>query len=277
MRRESTPQRALVGAVIAGAVALTLLPILWLVIIAFQSPKAIISPGWTFEFSLDNVSSVFAPTEVYGTQVINSIILVLSATTLCLIVSTLAGYSLSQLGWSRRFVIGVVAAAGVMQVIPVMTLVPGLFAMLVTYGLVESLLGLVVLNTVFHLPFAVIMSMFYFNALPAELRESASMDGASEFAIFRQIMLPLARPGIAAIGIFTAILIWNEFLFGLVFTTGGTSSPITVGIASLVQPQEIKWGPMAAVGMVTAAPIIVLAIVANRQIVAGLTRGAVKG
>ena len=87
--------------------------------------------------------------------------------------------------------------------------------------------------------------------------------------------LPL--PGIAAVAIFTAIQVWNEFLFGLVFTSGGTSAPITVGIAALIQPQEIRFGAMAAVGTVTAVPIILLAIAANRQIVAGLTRGAVKG
>jgi len=265
-----------VAIVLIGAIAVTIVPLLWLMLVTLQRPRAIITPGWTFEFSLDNLASVFAPNAVYGTQVLNSVILVIAATALCLIISALAGYSLSQMAWSRRTVIFILTLAGLLQVIPPMTLVPGLFATLTTYGL-GGLPALILLNTVFNLPFAVIMTKFYFDSLPSELRESASIDGASEFGIFRRIMLPLAAPGIAAVAIFTAIQVWNEFLFGLVFTTGGTESPITVGIATLIQPQEIKWGGMAAVGTVTAIPIILLAVVANRQIVAGLTRGAVKG
>jgi multiple sugar transport system permease protein len=89
--------------------------------------------------------------------------------------------------------------------------------------------------------------------------------------------LPLAAPGAAAVAIFVAIMSWNEFLFGLTMTTGGRTSPITVGIASLVQPYQITFGEMAALGTAVALPIIVLAIVANRWIVAAVTRGAVKG
>lgn len=262
---------------LVGAGVVTVLPLLWMILIAFQQPRAIISPGWVFDFSLENFAQVFAPGAIYGPQVINSIVLVVTATAICLIVSALAGYSFSQLNWSPRTVLVALAIAALLQVIPPMTLVPGLFVTLTTYDLVGTLSGLIVLNVVFNLPFATIMTKFYFDTLPKELRESASIDGAGEFSIFRTVMLPLAAPGIAAVAIFTAIQIWNEFLFGLVFTTGGTEAPITVGIATLIQPQEIKFGAMAAVGVITAVPIIVMAIVANRQIVAGLTGGAVKG
>lgn len=267
----------LVRILLTGAVVSTILPILWLLLIAFQRPRAIISPGWTFEFSLANFDEVFGPRQVYGAQVVNSVTLVLVSTAITLVIAAFAAYSLSQLHWSRRTVALILGGAGLLQVIPPVTLVPGLFATLQTLGLNGTLSGLILLNTVFNLPFAVILIKFYFDTLPGELRESAAIDGASEFATFRRIMLPLAAPGIASVAIFTAIQVWNEFLFGLVFTTGGREAPITVGIATLIQPQEIKFGPMAAVGAVTAVPIIILAIVANRHIVAGLTRGAVKG
>jgi len=103
------------------------------------------------------------------------------------------------------------------------------------------------------------------------------VDGASEFRAFRVVILPLVRPGLAAVGIFVAIMAWNEFLLGLTMTSGGESAPLTVGIASLVQPYSVTWGQMAAAGTIAAVPIIVLAIFANRQIVSGLTGGAVKG
>ncbi len=272
-----TPGAWLVRVVLVGAAVLTIVPVLWMVLIAFQRPRAIISPGWTFELTLQNFVTTFGPDSVYGRQVLNSVILVVSATALCLVIAVFAGYSLSQLSWSPRTVAVVLGGAALLQVIPPMTLVPGLFATLTSYGLMRSLLGLVLLNTVFNLPFATIMTKFYFDTVPSQLRESAAIDGASEVGAFRLVMLPLAAPGIAAVAIFTAIQVWNEFLFGLVFTTGGTESPITVGIATLIQPQEIKFAAMAAVGTVTAIPIIILAIVANRQIVAGLTGGAVKG
>lgn len=260
-----------------GAVVSTVVPLLWLLWIAFQKPRAIAAPGWNAELSFDNFMEVFGPGQVYGQQVLNSLILVVTATAICLLVSVFAAYSLSQLKWSNRVVFAVLAVAGLLQVIPPMTLVPGLYATLTNYNIDGSLTGLILLNVVFNLPFATIMVKFYFDGLPAELRESSNLDGASEFQTFRQVMLPLAAPGIAAVAIFTAIQVWNEFLFGLVFTTGGMQAPITVGIATLIQPQEIKFGGMAAVGAVTAIPIIILAIIANRQIVSGLTGGAVKG
>ncbi|UER53298.1 carbohydrate ABC transporter permease [Kineosporiaceae bacterium SCSIO 59966] len=267
----------LVRILLGAAVVWTVVPILWLLLIAFQRPRAIVSPGWTFDFSLANFEEVFGPREVYGAQVLNSVILVVVSTSVTLVIAAFAAYSLSQLHWSRRTVALVLAGAGLLQVIPPMTLVPGLFATLQTINLNGTLTGLILLNIVFNLPFAVILIKFYFDTLPGELRESAAIDGASEFMTFRKIMLPLAAPGVASVAVFTAIQVWNEFLFGLVFTAGGREAPITVGIATLIQPQEIKFGPMAAVGAVTAIPIILLAVIANRQIVAGLTRGAVKG
>ncbi|TDE11222.1 carbohydrate ABC transporter permease [Jiangella asiatica] len=275
--RGHAPGRWIAGAILAGAGVVTVVPLIWMAIIALQRPRAIVSPDWEFEFSWDNFAEIFAPDAVFGTQVVNSLVLVVAATALTLVVSSFASYSLSQLRWSRRTVLAILTVAGLLQVIPPMTLVPGLYVTLLNYELVGTLGGLILLNTVFNLPFAVIMTKFYFDTIPGELRESASIDGAGELRVFRAVMLPLAAPGIAAVAIFTAIQVWNEFLFGLVFTAGGTEAPITVGIAALIQPQEIKFGAMAAVGVVTAVPIILMAIVANRQIVAGLTRGAVKG
>lgn len=103
------------------------------------------------------------------------------------------------------------------------------------------------------------------------------IDGAGEFRTFFSVMLPLVRPGLAAVGIYAGIMAWNEFLFGLTMTSGGSSAPLTVGIASLVQPYEVTWGEMSAAGVLAAAPVIILAALANRSIVAGLTSGAIKG
>jgi multiple sugar transport system permease protein len=269
--------RFLVGVVLVGAAVAIVAPIVWMLVVAFQRPVAIITPGWSFEPSLANFRSVFSPGSVYGAQVVNSVVLVLTSTAAILVISCLAAYSLSKLRWSPKVVGLVLGTSALLQVIPPMTLVPGFFVLLQALGLNGNLVGLMLLDTVFNLPFGLILMKLYFDGLPDELRESAALDGASEFGTFRRIMLPLAAPGVASVAIFTAIQVWNEFLFGLVFTTGGTQAPITVGIATLIQPQEIKYGGMAAIGVVTAIPIILIAVVANRQIVSGLTQGAVKG
>lgn len=262
---------------LALATLIVFLPVALVIVLSVQPVVNIISPGWNFGLTMQNYAAVFAPDQPYLTQLGNSTVIVVGTVALCLTAGSLAGYSLSRLGWSPRTTVIVLVAAGIITLIPPMALVPGLYVTLNTLGLLGSLQGLILLNTVFNLPFASVLMKVYFDRVPPEIRESALVDGASELRTFLQVMLPLAAPGAAAVAIFVAIMSWNEFLFGLTMTTGGRTSPITVGIAALVQPYQITFGEMAALGTAVAMPIIILAIVANRWIVAAVTRGAVKG
>lgn len=271
-RRVSATDILMIGVVLA-----IVLPVLWMVYLAFLAPVDIISPGFTARFSLANFDEFFGPGSYLPAQLGNSLAIVVGTVVICLAVAALAGYSLSRLAWPSWVTWGMLGVLGLLQLIPPITLVPGLYATLSQFGLLGGVPGLIMLNVVFNLPFAALMMKIYFDGVPAELREAGLVDGASESRVFRSLMLPLVRPGLAAVTVFVGIMAWNEFLFGLVFTSGGTTAPITVGIASLVQPYKIDFGPMAAVGVVTAVPIIALAALANRQIVAGLTASAVKG
>lgn len=268
--------RAISLIVLGGAVFSTLAPLAWMVFMAFQRPRAIISPNFSPEFSLGNFLELLGPQKVFIDQLQNSFLLVVSATTICVAISALASYSLSQLNWRPGAVLTFLIIAGLIQLIPPMTLVPGLFYTFQVMGLTGTLMTLVIVNVLTNLPFAIIMMKFYFDSLPAELREASQLDGASEFSTFRLVMLPLATPGVAAVSIFVGIQVWNEFLFALIFSLGGEEAPITIGIGSLIQPWGINWGSMAAAGTMTAVPVIILAIFASRQIVAGLTSGAIK-
>jgi ABC-type glycerol-3-phosphate transport system permease component len=272
--RRSSP---LADLTLAIATLLVLLPVAWMLVLSVQPEVNVVSPGWHFGFTTQNFRAVFAPDEPYLSQVLNSIVIVTGTVALCLAAGSLAGYSLSRLGWSRRTTIVLLALTGLITVIPPMTLVPGLYVTLDAIGLLGSLLGLIVLNTVFNLPFATVLMKVYFDRIPHEVQEAARIDGASELRTFLRVMLPLAAPGAAAVAIFVAIMSWNEFLFGLTMTSGGRTSPITVGIAALVQPYAIEFGRMAALGTAVALPILVIAILASRRIVAAVTRGAVKG
>lgn len=263
--------------VLGIAILAVIAPVGWMLVLAVQPARNIVSAGWQFGFSLGNLQSLFSFGQPFASQYLNSILIVAGTVVLCLSVGTLAGYSLSSLGWSPRATAAVLAVAAIIPIVPPMAMVPGLYSTLQSLGLLGSIPGLIMLNTVFNLPFTAVLMKVYFDSVPAELREAALIDGASELLTFRRVMLPVVAPGAAAAAIYTAIMTWNEFLFGLTMTSGGTTSPITVGIASLVQPYEARWGEMAAAGSITAVPIILLAIVARRRIVTGMTRGAVKG
>ena len=263
--------------VLIGAVVATLAPVLWMVALSFQPLKNIISEGMVFTFSLGNFADLLSPGNPLLAQLGNSLTIVIGTVVLCLLFGSLAGYALSQLHLPRSVTLPLLVLAGFIPLVPPMVLVPGLYATMTTLGLIGGSLGLIVLNTVFQLPFATLLMKLYFDGIPSSLREAARIDGASELSTLRSVMLPLVKPGLAAVGTFTAIMAWNEFLFGLTMTSGGSTAPLTVGIAALVQPYEVAWGEMAAAGALAAVPIIILTMIANRYIVTGLTAGAVKG
>lgn len=256
--------------------ALFSLPILWMLVLSVQPDRNIISPDWRFSFTTSNFADLLEPSRTFGAQFLNSVLIVLGTIALCLAAGSAAGYAMSRLYLPRAVLWPLLGVSAVLPLIPPMALVPGLYVTLNNLGLLGTVQGLILLNTVFNLPFAALLMRIYFDAVPASIREAAIVDGASELRTFLQIMLPLAKSGLAAVAVFVGIMAWNEFLMGLTMTSGGRTSPITVGIASLVQPYNVVWGQMAAAGTVAAAPIICLAIIANRQIVSGLTGGAVK-
>lgn len=259
------------------AIIITLLPLGWMVLNSFQYVRDIIQPGISTELTPYNYEQIFSPGSTFLKQFGNSLIIVSASTLLCVVVGALAAYSLSKLRWPNAVTALLLATALFIQLVPPMTLVPALFVTLVQFGLIDTLAGLIVMHTVFHLPFAVLLLKVYFDSVPDQLREAALVDGASEFKAFRRIMLPVITPGIAAVTILTAILSWNEFLLGLTLTRGPDAAPLTVAIATFIQAYNIRFGDMTAAGTVAAVPIIVLSIVAYRYIVTGLTSGSVKG
>lgn len=254
----------------------TLIPVLWTLVLAFLPNRAIVSSKWDFPFWLGNFTRLFRD-EIFMRQVLNSAIIVVGTVLICLVLGALAGYALSKLRPPRWLTIPSLVVSAFIPLIPPMTLVPGLYLFLDEIGLLGSLVGLIIVNAFFNVPFAVLMMTSYFSGIPEELREAAVVDGASDARVFLDVMLPLVRPGLAAVGIFVGIMAWNEFLMGLTLTSGGTTAPVTVGIAGLLQPYAVTWGELSAAGAVAAVPIILMAVFANRHIVAGLTSGAVKG
>ena len=258
------------------AIVITLIPIVWTVILAFLHNKSIINTSFDFSFWLGNFRLLMDPSQNFVRQIFNSLSITVGTMILTLAIGAGSGYSLSKLKPPKWITTPVFILAAFLPIVPPITLVPGIYATMTNLNLLGSITGLILIDTVFNLPFAILMIKSYFDQIPEEIREAALVDGARERRIFFSVLLPLAKPGFGAVGIYVGIMAWNEFLMGLIMTTGGKSAPLTVGIASLVQDYEITFGQMSAAGFVAAIPIIILTVVASRQIVSGLTAGAVK-
>ena len=258
------------------AMLVVIVPIAWTTLLAFLPNRAIVSSSWTFPFWTGNYSQVFRG-GVFVTQIRNSVGIVVGTVVLCLLIGSVSGYSLAKLHPPRWITVPSLGLASLIPLIPPATLVPGVYVLFQELGLLGTITGLVLVNTLFNLPFATLLMSSYFAGVPDELREAARVDGAGEVRTLLAIMVPLVRPGLAATGVFVGIMAWNEFLMGLTMTSGGATSPVTVGIAGFLQQYSVTWGQLAAAGTVAALPMVALAVFANRHIVAGLTSGSVKG
>jgi len=266
----------LVELLLAGAILVVVIPVAWMILLAFLPNRAIVSSKWQFPFWVGNFTRVFEG-GTFAHQLLNSVIIVIGTVVLCLTIGSLCGYALAKLRPPRWIVLPTMALAAVIPLIPPATLIPGLYIMLRDIGLLGTLWGLILVNTVFNLPFAALLLSSSFGAIPDELREAAFVDGIGETRTFLRVMLPLARSGMASTGIFVGIMAWNEFLMGLTMTSGGSSAPVTVGIAGFLQQYAVTWGELSAAGTAAAIPMILLTILASRHIVTGLTAGSVKG
>ena len=143
--------------------------------------------------------------------------------------------------------------------------------------LLNSLAGLGLVYTAFNLPFVIWMMRGFFEEIPPELEEAAMLDGESRAGALVHVVLPLARPGLAATAIFCSIVAWNEFLFALILTQTEAATTLPVGIAARVTQYEIQWGAMSAAGVVAMVPVLVFAATVQKYLVRGLSLGAVKG
>jgi multiple sugar transport system permease protein len=209
----------------------------------------------------------------------NSVIISTGATFLSMFVGSLAAYSLARLNTGGRHFAFWLLSQRLMP--PVVLIVP-FFLLLRELGRINPALGLdshaalIALYTVFNLPFVIWMMRSYFDAVPAEIEESALVDGSTRLGAFRRITLPLAVPGLIATGTFAFIFSWMEFLFAVVFTrTKAVTLP--VAIAGFSGSQGSNWGQASALAVVAMVPVFALALLVQRHFVRGLTLGAVRG
>jgi multiple sugar transport system permease protein len=247
-------------------------PLLWLFISSFKRRVDIFNPTPTLSFSptLDNyVSSLW-----YGgflNNLYNSMIVAGVSTLIALIVGVPAAYSLARNGDRGKLYMLVLLAA---RMLPAMVLAVPLFVIASNLGLTDTYAAVIAAHLTFSIPFTVWMMRGFFAGIPAELHEAARLDGCSEARTFFQVILPLAKGGLAATAIFCVINSWNEFLFALVLT-GRSTQTLPVAIPTLITPIGTSWGQIAAVGTVTVIPVAIFAFIVQKHIISGITGGAI--
>jgi multiple sugar transport system permease protein len=206
----------------------------------------------------------------------NSLVVALVSTALVIVIALPASYVLARLR-------GKVRAAGVgwilvSQVFPVVLIILPLFLILRTIGLADSLTGLTLVHMTYMLPFALWMLQGYVSAIPVELEEAGSMDGASRLTVLRTIVFPLLAPGIAATAMFSFVSSWNEFFFALVLLQSPENYTLPITLKMFIGGEgKVALGPLAAGAVLAAIPSIAFFTLLRRRLTGGLMAGAVKG
>ncbi len=254
----------------------------WIISLSFKSQTAITngspgffpasgdSAGWqNYDDVLDN--------EQFRRAIFNSIGISLIATLLSVIIATLAAYAIARLEFrGKKFVLTMALA---IAMFPVVSLVGPLFDMWRAFGLYDTWPGLIIPYMSFTLPLAIWTLSAFFREIPWEMEQAAQVDGATSWQAFRKVIVPLAAPGVFTAAILTFFFAWNDFVFGISLTSTERSRPIPAALSFFVgsDPFNRPASLLAAGAVVSTIPIIIIVLIFQRKIVAGLTSGAVKG
>jgi len=165
----------------------------------------------------------------------------------------------------------------VIQMVPVEALVIPLFVQARSLGILDNLLGLVLVYVAFSLPFAIWTLRGFVAAVPVELEEAAYLDGASWGRMFRSVLLPLVAPGLVATSVFSFIVAWNEFVFALTFMSDEANYTVAVGLRRFFHQYSTDWGAVMAASTLITIPVMVFFVIAQKRLTDGLVAGAVKG
>ena len=207
----------------------------------------------------------------FPTYFVNSLIVTGAATLFALLVGVPAGYGIARMRAHKSAVVILIA-----RITPGLSYLIPLFLLFQWLGLLGTLWPQIIIHLVVTVPIVIWIMIGYFETTPMELEEAALIDGATRWQVFRHVALPIARPGMAVAFILAVIFSWNNFVFGIVLA-GRETRTLPVAVYNMISFDQLSWGPLAAAALIVTFPVLLLTVFAQRQIVAGLTAGAVKG
>jgi multiple sugar transport system permease protein len=276
LRKRTLPQQIFTYSMLVLMAVVILFPIYFMVIVSLKSSKDIYRTPSLLPVNpiTRNYTELFLE-EGFLNNIKNSLIVSGGATLVSLIFSCMAAYSLVRLryrfrDWFGRLILFTYLTPSALLFIPLSVIIARL-------QLSNTLHGLVFVYLTFSAPLSTWLLMGYFRSIPVDLEEQAMVDGATRFQAFFRITLPLAVPGLIAVGVFTFTAAWNELLFALLFITKQSLSTVPVAISYLITGDVFRFGLIMAGSVAAAVPVMILYYVVQRFVVQGLTAGAVKG
>jgi multiple sugar transport system permease protein len=262
---------------VVGIVLFCLFPFYWMLNISLKtgpdlSSAALIPPNPT----LDNYESIFKDSN-FTNGLRNSAIVSLTTTFLSVVFGSFAAYTLARLRVPKKFWILAVILS--VSTFPGISIAAPLFKLWTDIGLYNTLIGLIIPNLAFALPLTIYILTSFFREIPKDLEEAALVDGATRFQAFYKVVVPLAAPGMATAAILTFIAAWNEFLFAITLTSSQAARTVPASIAFFTGSTQFEQplGTISAASVVISVPLIIMVLLFQKRIVAGLTAGAVKG
>jgi multiple sugar transport system permease protein len=268
-----------VGWIVGGIliVIYSIFPIAWIISLSLKVGGDITNKKFLpTEPSLQNYRDVFA-TDLFTSALRNSLGIGMISTAISVVVGTLVAYAIARLDYPGKNVILAIALA--IAMFPVVSLVTPLFNMWRAIGLFDTWPGLIIPYVAFSLPLAIWTLSAFFREIPWEMEQAAQVDGATQWQAFRKVIVPLAAPGVFTTAILAFFLTWNDFVFGISLTSTSNARPVPAALAfftgesQFVQPTAA----ISAAAVVVTIPVVIITLLFQRRIVAGLTAGAVKG
>lgn len=258
-----------------AAILIWSVPVIWVVLTSLK-PRTLIfnnPPTVFFVPTLHNYVEAWQQSGIIQ-SIVNSTIISVFSTLLAVLVAVPAAYAYARLRFRGRTSLTFYTL--LMQMAPPMGLLIPFYYALSRLDLLDTYVGLIAIYLTITIPFSVWLLITYFAEIPYELEEAAVLDGASRFQAFLQVVMPLARGGIAVTTIFAFINAWNDFLYAVVLS-GPDTQPATVAIFGFLAAEESRWGPFTATAVLIMGPVVAIALVAQKHIVHGLSLGGVKG
>ena len=257
----------------AGAICMVI-PILWAVLSSFKSQSELAkSPPTIFpqSFTLDNYRDA-VESFAFGRYFLNSVIVTFSATVLTLLINAMAAYALSRFNFRGRNFLFILTLATIM--IPLQVILLPVYQMVSSLGLTNSLWGLIIPPAA--TPTGVFLLRQYMLTLPDETLEAARIDGAGEWRLFWRVVIPLCKPALAVVAIFSVIWRWNDFLWPLIVAQDDAVYTLPVALAQFSSQQVIPFNLVLAVSVLSILPVIVIFLIMQRQIVQGIAQTGLK-
>jgi multiple sugar transport system permease protein len=272
-------QKTLWAIGILVVVLYALIPIAWLVSLSLKSASTIGTDTSFFpaQPTLDNYSALFKGDSEFGSALANSLICAGIATLIAIVLAAMAAYALARLDFTGKALI--LSGSLAIAMFPPISIVGSLFNLWREIGLFDTKLGLIIPYMTFSLPLAIYTLSAFYREIPWELEQAAQIDGATPFQAFTKVILPLAAPGTFTAAILVFIFAWNDFLFANTLTSTSNARTVPAALAFFTGASQFDQpiAAIAAAAVLVTIPIIILVLIFQRRIVAGLTAGAVKG